>query len=243
MKSRFSRADYDAAQAKMAAEQYEFYPDVTDWPAILMKREGTAINRLSGITKSIVSPVASLRLCGFFDRFDQEAAIYAHEHAAELIGKKWVDGILVDNPDSKWTITPSTRAWLHEEIERAFTEGMSPQELAKSIESSGGFAKHAAKMIAHTEIANALIQSHARVAVTGGATHKRSQLSADHDVDDVCSLAAAAGEVPVDFVYSGGLRWPLFHPSCRCTISFYVRKLELIVHSSDCDRVIANREG
>jgi hypothetical protein len=225
-------ADYSSYLASSGSSRWlplrsddaQFYPDVSDWPAVLTQRESTAEKRQPGAYISKPSIARSIQPHGFFNQINEEAANYAHNWAAEMVGKKWIDGKLVDNPDTKWAITDSTRDWLRDAIEKAFTEGASPAQLAKSIQASQTFSKSVAHMIAHTEIGNANIQSHARVARAGGATHKRSFHSADHDIDDVCSLAAAAGEVPIDLVYSGGLKWPLYHPNCRCSISFYVRK-------------------
>ncbi len=167
--------------------------------------------------------VAHADVDSFFNRMNESASNYAHDRSAEMVGKKWVEGMLIDNPDPKWAITDSTRDWLRDAIEKAFTEGMSPAQLAKDIQSSDAFSKSRAKMIAQTEIQTANVQSHARVATAGGATHKRSFLSADHDQDDFCDDAADEGEVPIGHDY-GGMFGPPYHPRCYCSISFYVRK-------------------
>ena len=141
-----------------------------------------------------------------------------------MVGKRLVNGELVENPDAKWAITDSTRQWLRDAVTSAFDDGMSPAQLGKAVLESQAFSKSRAKMIAHTEIGNANLATLETAAVQAGATHKRSFLSDDHEHLDVCDLAAEAGEVPIDFVYQGGAKRPLFHPRCQCSESYYVRK-------------------
>jgi hypothetical protein len=203
----------------LRSDDLQFYPDVSDWPAILMQRENTVVKRSAPQFKDNY-----LQPEGFFMQVNQGAVEYAQNWAAEMVGKKWVNEKLVDNPDARWVITESTRDWLRDAIEKAFTVGASPAQLAKSIQASQAFSKTQARMIAHTEIQSAAIYSMVKGARAAGATHKRSSISADHRGEDVCSMAAAAGDVPIDFVYPGGLKWPLYHPNCRCSISFFVRK-------------------
>ncbi len=174
---------------------------------------------------------ANIELDGFFNQLNDGAADYAHTRAAEMVGKKWVDGMLVDNPDAKWAITDSTRDWLRDAIEKAFTEGATDVELAKSIQEAFAFSKARALSIAHTEVQTACINSMVRGAKAAGATHKKSTTSPDHDIDDFCDDAEDAGEVPIDYDYGGGLLWPLYHPNCWCGISFYVRKQKSVTVS------------
>ena len=220
-------ADYDSYLALPASSRWlmlrsddiQFYPDVSDWPAIYMQRDKTVVKRSTQQFKD-----RDLQPEGFFMQVNQGAVEYAQNWAAEMVGKKWIDGMLVNNPDEKWTITDSTREWLRDAIEKAFTIGASPAQLAKSIQASLGFSKSVSRMIVHMEIQTAAIYSMFKGAREAGATHKRSSISVDHRGDDFCSLAVAAGEVPIDFVYPSGLKWPLYHLNCRCTISFVVRK-------------------
>ena len=169
----------------------------------------------------------NIELRGVFDQVNREAVDYANERAAEMVGKKMVNGILIENPNPRWTITDPTRNWLREQIEKAFEDGMSPAQLAKAIRGNYAFSKARAKMIAFTEVGNINVRTHAEASKKSGATHKRSFLSADHDHDDFCDDAEAAGEVPIDYDYGFGLKWPLYHPLCRCSESFYWRKAEI----------------
>lgn len=159
-----------------------------------------------------------------FDAVNEQAAAYALERGAEMVGKRLVNGVLIDNPNAQWTITEPTREWLRRLVNSAFEDGMSPADLAKEIQANQTFSKSRAQMIAHTEIGNINVATHAAAAIKAGATHKRSFLSANHDHDDFCDLAAEAGEVTIDHDYGFGLKWPLYHPRCCCSESFYWRK-------------------
>lgn len=170
----------------------------------------------------ITIPTAAVR--GYFDQVNTGAVEHAKDRAAELVGRKYVDGQLVDNPNAKWAITDSTREWLRDEVAAAFEDGMSPAQLGKAILESQAFTKSRAQMISHTEIGNANMQTLETASTKAGATHKRSFLSADHDHDDICDDAAEAGEVPIDHIYEGGFTRPLYHPRCQCSESYYVRK-------------------
>lgn len=163
-------------------------------------------------------------ITGTFGQVNQAAVEYAADRAAEMVGMRWVNGELVENPDARWTITESTRDWLRDVATQAFEEGLSAEQFARAVEASPAFSRKRAQMIAHTEVGNAAVASQLEVSVAAGATHKRTFLSADHDHDDFCDAAADAGEVPIDHDYGGGLYAPLFHPRCKCSISTYVRK-------------------
>lgn len=173
---------------------------------------------------SAIAALKQIDITGVFDAVNQDAVEYARERAGEMVGKRLVNGILIENPAAKWRIDDPTRQWIKEAVTAAFEEGMSPAELGKFLQDDYAFSKQRAKMIAFTEVGNINVRTHAVAAEKSGATHKRSQLSADHDQDDFCDAAAAAGEVEFDHDYGMGLKHPLYHPRCQCSMTFYVRK-------------------
>jgi urease gamma subunit len=147
---------------------------------------------------------------------DKFALEYALTRSAELVGKKWVDGVLVDNPDAKWAITETTREELRDLIGKAFSEAWTPAELAKQIDASWMFSPGRAEMIAETETAMALTAATVNTGTQAGATTKSVQMSNLHDVDDECDAAEQAGEVEIESPYpDGSIHVPL-HPRCRC---------------------------
>ena len=171
---------------------------------------------------------ANIELRGVFDQVNTGAADYATHRAAEMVGKRLVNGILIENPDAKWRIDEPTRQWIREAVTEAFEEGASPAQLAKTLRGSYAFSKARAKMIAFTETGEINMRTHEAAATFSGATHKRSQLSSDHDQDDFCDDAAEAGEVPIDYDYGLGMRRPLYHPRCQCSMTYYVREKALV---------------
>jgi hypothetical protein len=159
-----------------------------------------------------------------FNLSDTQALEYAEMRAAELVGRKWVDGVLVDNPSAQWAITETTREDLRELIGRAFAEQWTPAELARHIDESFTFSAGRAEMIAQTETAFAQTAATVQTGKNLGATTKSLQMSNLHDVDDECDAAQAAGEIPIDEPFpDGALHVPL-HPRCCCVEMVHVPK-------------------
>jgi len=153
---------------------------------------------------------------------DTQALEYAQTRAAELVGKKWVNGALVDNPNAEWAITDTTRTELRELVARAFAEQWTPAELAKQIDSAFVFSEGRAEMIAQTETAMAQTAATVQTGKNFGATTKTVQMSNLHDIDDECDDANEAGEVPIDQPYPGGALHVPLHPNCRCVEMVHV---------------------
>jgi hypothetical protein len=51
---------------------------------------------------------------------DETAVEIASDRAAALVGKKWSDGELIDNPDAEYSISDSTREMIREVIAEGF---------------------------------------------------------------------------------------------------------------------------
>ena len=152
---------------------------------------------------------------------NQAAFDFARARAAELIGKKWHDGKLVDNPDAKWAITDTTREELKALVEQAFKEGMTPAELRETTEASGVFTPSRAEMIARTEMARAQVKGALSTAQQAGAVGKEWQTSGDHDQDDECDENEDAGIIAIDDDFPSGDDGPPAHPRCNCVLVFY----------------------
>jgi hypothetical protein len=153
-----------------------------------------------------------------FSLANENAAAFARDRGAELVGRKWIDGELVDNPDARWAITDSTRDRLKDLIERAYTEGMTPADLKDEISESGEFGAGRAKLIAKTETAKASIQGSIEGWKASGVVEgKQSLLSDDHDIDDECNDAEDQGPIGLDDDFDG-LGDPPYHPGCNCSL-------------------------
>jgi hypothetical protein len=140
----------------------------------------------------------SLQDGDMLDVFNDRALEYARQRAAEMVGKRYNSkGELVDNPDADWTITEPTRNRLRTVIQSAFTEGLSPQQLADKIENDYAFSATRAELIARTEVGDAHIAGAMDAAKEfGGITRKKSVLSDLHDDDDECDDAEDDGWIP-----------------------------------------------
>jgi hypothetical protein len=154
-----------------------------------------------------------------FSLANENAAAYARDRGAELVGRLWVDGELVENPDARWAITDSTRDMLRDLIERAYTEGMTPAQLKTEIQASTAFSPARAKLVAKTETAKASVQGTVEGWKASGMVEgKQSLLSDDHDIDDECNDAAEDGAIGVDEDFSTGDDGPPYHPGCNCSL-------------------------
>lgn len=160
-----------------------------------------------------------------FDMANERAAAYARTRAAELVGRKWVGDKLVDNPDARWAISDSTREKLREMVAKAFTDGMTPAELAGEIRSSTAFSEARAKVIAKTETSMASIRGTVAGWIESGVVEKKqSLLSDDHEGNDECDQAAADEAIPVDETFSTGDDGPPYHPGCNCSLAAVLTK-------------------
>lgn len=156
-----------------------------------------------------------------FGLVNKSALAYANDRAAELVGKKWVGGELVDNPNAQWAISDTTRSQLEELITDAFEHGMSPTDLSKAIQEAGVFSKARATMIAQTETGFAHMAAAMESAETNGATEKKVLLS-NLEACPICTAYADLGKVAFDYEYAPEVTGPLFHPNCHCGLRTYL---------------------
>ncbi len=81
-----------------------------------------------------------------------EAADWAEERAAQLVGKSWdEDGNLVDNPDAQMAITDSLGEEIQAAVADAIEQGDSAADLAETLQGLAGFSADRAELIARTE--------------------------------------------------------------------------------------------
>jgi len=160
---------------------------------------------------------------GAFNRVNEAAAEYARKRAAELVGMKWVDGKLVDNPDAALAISNSTREKLRSLAESAFSDGLSPAQLTEKIEETGEFSEARANSIAETEITE--VQSAAAVEgwkQSGLVTKNRWLLAGEPCA--ICVGNADAGEIELGKAFPSGHSRPTAHPHCHCDLAAVVEE-------------------
>jgi len=157
---------------------------------------------------------------------NERAEQYAQDRAAEMVGKKWVDGQLVENPNPQWALADSeaasdaTRDYLRGDITQAIEEGWSNQQLADKLVENYAFSPARAETIARTEIGNADIQGNMEAyqeAIDSGIEVKKRWITGADECDD-CAANADQGAIDFDELFQSGDDAPLAHPNCRCDI-------------------------
>lgn len=150
---------------------------------------------------------------------NEQAIEFAEARGAELVGKRWVDGVLVDNPNPKWAIPESTRDMLRQLVTDTLKDGISGAELAAKIKDSYAFSDSRADMIARTECAFADCSANFEAyRASGIVTGKESLLSnnEEHGANDV--LNAGQGVIPLEQPFQSGHMTAPFHPRCQCDV-------------------------
>lgn len=142
----------------------------------------------------------------------KRAESFAHDRTAEMVGKKWIDGDLVDNPNAQWVITDGTREMLRATTEQALDEGWSAQKFAAEVAENHAFSADRADTIARTELAFADIAGNAEGWKASGVVSGMQFLAAP-DCCDECQ-ARDGDIVSLDDLENAA---PL-HPRCRCNM-------------------------
>jgi hypothetical protein len=146
------------------------------------------------------------------------AVDYARKRGAELVGKKWIEGKLVDNPRAGMSILESTREFLRTDIMQALEEGWSNKKLADKIENNYAFSGQRSETIARTETAKADCQGNLIAYKESGLVMGKQWLvGSQHDDEDECDENEAAGTVGIDDVFPSGDETPPQHPRCVCS--------------------------
>lgn len=96
-----------------------------------------------------------------------KATLYARQRAAELVGKKLINGVLIDNPNGEWVISNTLRDVVRDKVSTAIVEGWSPDKLTESLRSQ--FGDRRAETIARTETGYAYGNGAAEVYTEFGA--------------------------------------------------------------------------
>lgn len=153
-------------------------------------------------------------------QLDVRALAWSKQRSAELVGRKVLaDGSIVDNPNPIYTILETTRDLLRTSISEAVELGYGTQELTKAIQESYAFSDVRARMIARTELANAMVEGNvAAWEASGLVTKKRSLLgnNENHGDDDI--MNAAQGWIPFEEEFQSGHKQPPYHPNCVCDL-------------------------
>lgn len=159
------------------------------------------------------------------DQVNDRAVEMARDHAADLVGKRWVDGELVDNPNAEYAIDDTTRDMLRATIADGLEQNLGRDEIIDSIVDSYGFSEERAELIAVTEIAransDAALMGYRAARDEAGVNSKKVWLTAEDDLvdEDVCVPNGDAGPIDLDDAFPSGDDAPPGHPRCRCALS------------------------
>lgn len=157
---------------------------------------------------------------GLVGQVNQASLDYAQNRSAEMVGKKWVDGELVDNPDAEWVITDSTRDELRGLIQQVYDGDMDSGDLPQAIMDAGAFSPARADLIARTETIKANAQGSLegyRAAAAAGVNVKKTW-QPDADACPICEANGDDGAIDLDDNFSSGDDSPPAHPNCECVL-------------------------
>lgn len=164
-----------------------------------------------------------------------DAADYAAQRAAELVGKTYVNGVLVDNPDADWSITSATRDQLRGIIADAFAGNIAPGDVEDAIAQAGAFSAERAATIARTEISRAnnygALSGYIASRDGAGISLKKAW-SPDAEACDICLGNEDDGAIDLEDEFSSGDAAPPAHPNCECAITPITARAEA---NSDSD--------
>lgn len=156
-----------------------------------------------------------------FTALNEAAFNYAKQRAAEMVGMKWSNGEMIQNPSARWAITDTTRDKLRQLISSAYTDSLSAADLKQAIQSSYGFSAQRAETISRTELAMAAVQGNIATAKEIGVVAKQSVLGSEHEDEDECDDAEDDGVIGIDEDFSTGDAGPPYHPNCVCDLVFF----------------------
>lgn len=156
---------------------------------------------------------------------NEKAVDWAREHAAELVGKRWVGGKLVDNPNAAYRIDAVTRDGVQSLVTQAINEGWSNDRLAAALKDSYAFSASRAELIAVTETAFADVQGNMiAYEESGVVVGKRWIVGSAEKLCEICAGNAAQGVIPFDKAFASGRLAPPAHPRCRCDVMPVTKK-------------------
>lgn len=147
-----------------------------------------------------------------------ESQAYARARGAELVGMSWEDGVLVPNPEARWSIAADTRLKIRTLVTTAIEEGQSAQDLATLLEAMPAFDKDRAILVARTELIRANNQGHMAAYREAGVTEKEWSSGEDELVCPECQDNVDQGPIPIDEPFLSGDTEAPAHPNCRCVV-------------------------
>uniref|UniRef100_A0A6M3L1M3 Putative methyltransferase n=1 Tax=viral metagenome TaxID=1070528 RepID=A0A6M3L1M3_9ZZZZ len=159
-------------------------------------------NNGTGYALSGAQAVRSVRMKATFEVVDDGAKKWIRKEAAAKVTK----------------INEVTRDRLARVLSEGVDRGQSVAKIAKNIRAEvGDMSRYRSKMIAQTELNNAMSEASLRTYERLGVENK--SWSTSGDACEICLGNEAEGIVPIDHVFSSGDERPPSHPNCLCVLS------------------------
>jgi hypothetical protein len=137
----------------------------------------------------------------------------ARKQVAQLVGKQvQPDGSIIDNPNPAYTISNTTRKKIQEAIHTSLALGEDIPSATKRVQAVIKSPARA-RLIAQQETAMAYTSGIHMYGQASGAIGKEWQ---DNGAVDICATNTAAGAIPFDEPYPGGVQHPTQHIGCKC---------------------------
>lgn len=151
------------------------------------------------------------------DLVNEQGVEYARDRAAELVGKRYDDGELVDSAAGGYAIDDATRELLRADVATALEEGWSNDQLADAIAGSYAFSDARAETIARTETATADVAGNLNAWKASGQVTAKQWIIGDEACELCDPLDGVTVALDENFPGDGGDGPPL-HPNCRCDV-------------------------
>ena len=154
---------------------------------------------------------------------NERAVALAAERSAAMVGMKWVDGVLIENPNAVWSIAEGTRELIRSDVAQALQEGWSNSRLADALmdPDHAAFSEARANMVARTELAKMDMEANAASWKESGLVEQKIWLLAQNPCD-ICEGNARQGPIPVNDAFESGDDAPPVHPNCSCDVAAVV---------------------
>lgn len=147
---------------------------------------------------------------------NDKAIEFASNRAAELVGMKWQNDELIENPSPIYSITESTRDMLRNKVTQAMEEGWSNDTLASEIKAEYAFSAERAESIARTETAIADVEGNVAAYEESGLVESKQWLTAPGCCPKCAELDGMIIPLNNYFVPGSFRKNAPLHPHCRC---------------------------
>jgi len=145
------------------------------------------------------------------------------EALTSMVNKRAVEYAATRSAELVTLITDSTRNMIRDAVSTSLTEGLASAGLADKL--APIFGNIRADLIASYELGQAAVSGNIEAWQASGVVESKGWLTVgDILVDDLCSMNAAQGFIPLGQSFQSGHMHPLGHVACRCDVIAKVGK-------------------